>query len=115
MVRKRRGFLHQQRRVRPDARSITSAKQTTDRLSGRLAEQIPQRDIDAADRVRDRSAASLPERILMQLLADPLRLESIFVMVQWFKQLQCPADQRVVGKHAARSEEHTSELQSQSK
>ena len=39
-----------------------------------LAEEIPERDVDAADGVLDRPAAALPERVLAQLLADARRL-----------------------------------------
>jgi hypothetical protein len=39
-----------------------------------LAEQVPQRDVDAADGVLDGPAAALPEGVLPQLLADPSRL-----------------------------------------
>src|SRR5687767_9639526 len=40
----------------------------------------------------------------MQLLAHPLRLEGILVAIKWFKQLQRPAHQRIVRKHAAESD-----------
>ena len=41
-----------------------------------LAAQIPQGDVQPADRVLDRSAAPEPEHRLPQFFADPLRLQA---------------------------------------
>src|SRR5689334_4033705 len=67
--------LHQQRGIRPHALAIPTAKQAPDRLPGCLAQNIPEGDIDPADRVRDRAAAPEPEGMLVELFAHPLGLE----------------------------------------
>src|SRR4029079_18469748 len=45
------GTAREDRRVRSDAFGVPAAEQAADGLAGRLAEQIPQRDVDAADGV----------------------------------------------------------------
>jgi hypothetical protein len=55
--------------------AIATAQQTTYRLPRGLAQQIPERDVDATDGVRDRATAALPKSVLMQGLANALRLE----------------------------------------
>ena len=73
----RRGVLHQDGSVGPHPFPVPPAQQTSDGLARRLAQEIPERDVDAADRVRDGAAPAEPERVLVQLLADPLRLERV--------------------------------------
>ena len=46
-----------------------AAEQSPDGLAGDLAEDVPERDVDAGDHVRDRPAAALPEGLLVQRLA----------------------------------------------
>src|SRR3712207_6911468 len=70
------------RSVGANAGAIAPAQEAADRLPGRLAEQVPEGDVDAADGVGQAAAAAEPEGVLVELLGDP------------------------------RSEEHTSELQS---
>ena len=89
-------FAHQHRRVGPHPFPIASAQQPPHGLSGGFPENVPKRDIDAADRVRDRSAAAHPEGVGMQLLADPLRLERVLAAVERFEHAERPAHQHVV-------------------
>ena len=80
--RQRLRLVHQQRGVGPHPLAIASAQQAPDRLPGGLAENVPQRDVDAADRVRDGAAAPQPEGVLVQLLADALRLQRVLAAIQ---------------------------------
>ena len=43
-------LVEQERAVGLDPIAVAAAQQAADRLSGRLAEDVPQRDVDAADR-----------------------------------------------------------------
>ena len=61
-------LLHQQRAVGLHARAVGAAEQPADRQAGGLAEDVPQRDVDAADRMGERAAAAHPEGVLVQLL-----------------------------------------------
>src|SRR6185295_10723180 len=78
----RRRLLHQERCVGAHRGTMASAEQAPDRLAGRLPEQIPQRDIDTTDRVRNRAAASLPESVLVKFFAQPLGFQSGFPAVE---------------------------------
>ena len=91
-------FAHQQRRVGPHAIAIASAEQPSDGLPGGFAENVPQGDIDAADGVRDGSAAAHPEGVGVQLLADPLRLQRILAAVERLEHAERSAHQLVVGE-----------------
>src|SRR5687768_10028684 len=51
----------------------------------------------------DRAATPLPERMLMELLADPLGFKGIFTDEEWFHHLECAANQIVAGKDAPNS------------
>ena len=42
---------------------------------------VPERDIDAADGVGERTPAPHPEAVLMQLLRDPLRLQRVLALI----------------------------------
>ena len=88
------GLLHQQRGVGPDAVAVAAAQQASDRLAGGLAQQVPQGDVDAADGVRDRAAAAQPEGVLVQLLADPFRLQGVLAAIERLQQRQRRSDQR---------------------
>ena len=101
MIGERRRLLHQERCVGAHPGTIASAEQAPDRLAGRLPEQIPQRDIDATDGVRNRAAASLPERVLVKFFAHSLGFQGGFPAVERLEHLQRSSHQRVVGKDAA--------------
>ena len=88
MLGQRGRVLHQQRGIGANARTIASAKEPADGLAGCLSEQVPQGDVDPADGVGDRSAAALPERVLMKFFADSLRLQRGLAAVERFEQLQ---------------------------
>ena len=103
MIGERLGFLHQQGSVRADAVAVPAAQQSAHRLARRLAQQIPKRDVNAADRVRDRPAPALPESVLVQLFTDALGFDRGFAEQQRFEQLQSAAYQMITGKHAAQS------------
>ena len=94
-------LVHQQRRVGPHALAVASAEQASDRLAGGLAQNIPQGDVDAADRVRDRAAAPEPEGVLMQLLAHALGLQRVLAAIQRLQELERAAHQIVAGEDAA--------------
>src|SRR4029078_9152633 len=66
--------LHQQRAIGPNPVSVDNAAQPPDRLAGHLAQDVPERDVDAADHVSQRAATAHPEGVLVQLLADALGL-----------------------------------------
>src|SRR5205823_4953136 len=78
MIGERLGFLHEQGSVRADAVAVPAAQQSAHRLARRLAQQIPKRDVNAADRMRDRPATALPESVLVQLLADTFGFQRAF-------------------------------------
>ena len=90
------GLAHQHRRIRPHPLTIPAAQQPADRLTRTLAENVPERDIDAADRVRDRPAAPHPEGVGVQFLADPLRLERILAAVKRLEHAERALHQLVV-------------------
>src|SRR5690606_15471422 len=71
--------VHQQRGVGSDALAVAPAEQPPDWLAGRLAEDVPEGDVDTADRVGERAAAAEPEGVLVELLADALGLEGALV------------------------------------
>ena len=50
-------------------------EQAPHRLPGGLAQDVPERDVDAADSVGDAAAHPHPEAVLGQLLGHPLGLE----------------------------------------
>ena len=81
----------------------TAAEQLVHGLARGLAEQVPQRDVDAADRVRDRAAAPLPERHLFNLLAHAFGFDGNFADQPGRHQLQCAIYQRLAGVDAAQS------------
>jgi hypothetical protein len=73
-------------------------------LTGRLSKQIPQCDIDPADRMSDRSSAPKPEHVLMQLFAHPLRLQRSFAIGQRTEDIQGSLDESIVGKDAPQTD-----------
>ena len=94
-------LFHQQRAIGLHAPAQAAAEQAADAQSGRLAQNVPQRDVDAADRVGQRAAAPHPERVLMQLLAHALRRQRVLVAIERLEHLQPGLDQAPVGEHAA--------------
>ena len=54
--------------------------------------------------MRDGSASTLPERVLMQLLADAFRLQCILTLVKRLKQRQGSAYERLAGEDASPSD-----------
>src|SRR5215471_7029411 len=73
-------LVHQQGGIRPDTLAIPPTQEPPDGLPRHLAEDVPQGDVDTADRVRDRAAAPEPEGVLMQFLAHPLWLKRILTL-----------------------------------
>ena len=94
-------LFHQQRAVGLHAVAVGAAEQPADRLAGRLAQDVPQRDVDAADRVGQGAAAPHPEGVLMQLLGDPLRLQRILARTERLQHLQPGLHEPAVGEDAA--------------
>ena len=94
-------LVHQQRAIGLDAVAVAPAEEPSDRLARGLAEDVPQRDVDAADGVGQGAAMAHPEGVLLQLLGDPLRLERIFTAVQRFEHRERGLDEAMVGEHAA--------------
>ena len=59
------------------AAPIHAAKQAADGLTCHLAQDVPKRHVDAADRMRQRATAPHPEAVLVELLTDALGLEGV--------------------------------------
>ena len=97
------GFIHQQRGIGLHPFTIATAQQTAHRLARGFAKQIPQRDVDAADCVRDGTATAQPEHVLVQFLAHAFRFESVLATIQRLKHRQRCAHQRIIGEHAAQA------------
>ena len=95
------GLIHEQRSIRLHALAITSAEQTSHRLPRCFAKQIPQCDVDAADRVCDGTTATEPEHVLMELLAHTFGFESVFASIQRLQHGQRSTHKRIVGEHTA--------------
>ena len=94
-------LIHEERRIREHALPVAPAQQAPNWLPRCLAQDVPERDIDAADGMREAATASEPEGVLMQLLADALRLQGVFAPVQWLKVCQRGSHQPGVGENAA--------------
>src|SRR5262249_9758545 len=77
------------------------AEQPPDRLPERLAQDVPERDVDATDRMGHRAAASGPEGVLVQLLADALGLKRVLPAPQRLEQIDCRLDEAAIGEDAA--------------
>jgi len=56
------------------------------------------------DGVRDRAAAAEPERVLVQLLANAFRFESVLAAIERLEHGGVRAHQRVVGEYAAEAD-----------
>src|SRR5206468_1723027 len=83
LLAQRLDFIKEQRAVRLDLRAVVAAQEPRHRLARDLAEEIPERDVDAADGVLDAPAAALPERVLPQLLADACWLIGPLADQEW--------------------------------
>ena len=90
-------LFEQDRGVRLDAIAVVAAQQSRHRLAERLARQVPQSDVDAADRMFDRAAAAEPEHRLPQLFAHAFRLEARLADQMRAQQLERSFDQRTRG------------------
>src|SRR5206468_3895775 len=77
-----RRLLHEQRAIRLRTAAIGAADEPPDRLAERLARDVPERDVDAADRMGQRAAAPHPECMLIELFADPLGFERILAAIK---------------------------------
>src|SRR5256884_2964321 len=83
--------------------TLFRSQEPADRLSSRLAQNVPESYVDPADGVGDCSAAAHPEGVGVKLLADALRLLRIFSEIQRFQKMQGGLDQFVSGKDRAPS------------
>ena len=82
LVGQRLRLAHEDRGVGTDALEIPAAEEPADRLTRRLAEQVPERDVDGADGVGHRAAATEPERVLVEDLARSLGFDGGGAAVQ---------------------------------
>jgi hypothetical protein len=78
-------FEHEDRRIGLDTIAVPAAKEAADGTAGRLAEDVPERDVDPTDRVRDRTAAADPEHAALQLFLETLRFEGRLAPVKRFE------------------------------
>jgi hypothetical protein len=101
VVGKRRRIVHQERGIGADALAVPSAEEATDRLPGRLAEDVPEGDVDPADGMGERTAAPHPEGVLVEFLADALRLKGVLVPPERFEDIERGLDQIGVGEDTA--------------
>src|SRR4029079_18674656 len=96
-------LVHEERCVWPHPIPVAAPQEAAHRLRRCLSQNVPQGDIDAADRVRETPAPPHPERVLMKLLADALRRQRVLVPVQRLHHGECGPYQPGVGKDAAGS------------
>src|SRR5260221_1335963 len=97
--------LHEERAIGLGALPIGAAEQAADRLAGGLAEDVPECDVDAADRMGEGAAAPHPEGVLVELLGDALGLEGVLAAEQRLEPLEAGGDQPAVGKDAAMADD----------
>ena len=93
--------LHQQRAIGAHALAVAAAEQPAHGHGQRLAEDVPKRHVDAADRMGERAAAAHPEGVLVQLLGDPLGLQRVLAPIERLQHLQPGLDQPAIGEDAA--------------
>src|SRR5690606_22098268 len=98
-------LVEQDRAVRPDRAAVVAAQQARDRLAAGLAHEVPEGDVDAADRVLHGAAAALPEAGLAERLGDPLRLDGRLALQQRPEQLDGPGDEPARGEATAVADE----------
>src|SRR5438093_53157 len=94
-------LVEDQRPVRLDAVAVAPAHEPADGLAGVLAEDVPERDVDAADRMGHAAAAPGPVGRLVELLREALRLDRDLVAQERLEQGQRAVDQRLAGVAAA--------------
>ena len=95
------GTLHEQRAIGLHLAAVHAAEQPADGLARRLAQDIPEGDVDAADGVGQRAAAPHPEAVLMQGLRDALGLERILAAKNRLEHLERRRHETVIGEDAA--------------
>src|SRR5207253_76687 len=61
------------------------------------------RDVNPADRMSDRTAASEPERVLVEFLADAFRLQRVFPAIELLQNCQRRAHKLIVAENAAQA------------
>ena len=103
MIGERFGLLHENRSVGLHALTIASPQQPAHRLACGLTQQVPKSDVNAADGMGDRTAASEPKGVLVQLLAHALRLQRILTAIKRFQNRQRRAHELIVAENAAQS------------
>ena len=101
MIGERFGLLHENRSVGLHALAIASPQQPAHRLACGLTQQVPKSDVNAADGMGDRTAASEPKGVLVQLFADTLRLERVLPAIKRFQDRQRRLHQSIVAEDAA--------------
>jgi hypothetical protein len=70
-------FAHEQGGIEAHAFAIAAAAQTAHGLAAGLAKNIPGRQVDPADGVRDLASAALPEGVLVELFAHAFGLKGV--------------------------------------
>jgi hypothetical protein len=95
------GLLHEKRTIWPDLRAVDAAEEPADGLAQCLAQNVPERDVDAADRVGQRPAASHPEAVLVELLGHSLGLQGVLSLIERLEHLQCRPHQSAISEDAA--------------
>src|SRR5207245_9774881 len=95
------GFVEENRAIGLDAVAVAAAQQTGDRLVADFAHEIPEGDVDAADRVLDGAAPALPKSALPQPLGDARRLVGPLADQHWPEQLDRSRRQRLARVRAA--------------
>ena len=97
----RRRLLHEERAIRQHAVAISATEQSTDRLPHHLSEDIPKRDVDAADGMSQRSAHAHPETVLRELFRNAFRLERMLAPIERLENTQRRFDQQMVREDTA--------------
>ena len=87
-------LLHQHRSIRLDPVAKPAAQQAPDRLTRDFSEDVPERHVDATDRVRDTAAAALPKGVLVQHLGGDQRINGACPLVKRSQQLKRGFHQR---------------------
>ncbi len=101
LVGQRLRLAHQDRGIGTDALEISAAEEPSDRLTRRLPEQVPERDVDRADGVGQRAAATEPEGVLVEDLARSLGLDGRGAAVQRLELGERGAHEIDIGERAA--------------
>ena len=86
----RRRLLHQQRAIGLHAVAVAAAEQAADRLAGRLAQDVPKRDVDAADGVGERAAPAHPEGVLCSFSETRSGSSAILAAIERLQHARAP-------------------------